>query len=73
MSSCLASQVKWLIRLFLVSGRVRKKTKFFHFDDEEGDDDEDEEDRDEYQPDSEPEEPGEEILTIYLLRKVPSH
>ena len=43
------------------AGRVRKKTKFFHFMDDEGDDDSsrDDEDRDEYQPDSEPEEPGE--------------
>ena len=40
------------------SGRVRKKTKQFHFPDEDGDDDSgNDEEKDEYQPDSELEEP----------------
>ena len=44
---------------FFIEGRVRKKTKFFHFMDDEGDEDSSkDEEEDVYQPDSEPEEPG---------------
>jgi hypothetical protein len=53
----------------LITGRVRKKTKFFHFMDEEGDGNssEGEEVVDEYQPDSEPEEPGETTVKVCLV------
>ena len=61
------------VSLFLAtfSGRVRKKTKQFHFPDEDGDDDSgNDEEKDEYQPDSELEEPvrGESNFSNILYR-----